>query len=146
MANGRCDDLRSKLLHESKPHSSHRHSRCLWNPETSWTVQTLGIETSPFKETDHGESVLVVLHVEWTLPENTGSSWQFQSCTECVHQAPCAKQSSIEQGFPKRVSWNRMFHMIINGWGGSEEFWGQTGKCSNNQIRRFLCCKTPRRL
>ena len=86
-------------------------------------MQTLGIETGPFKETDHGESVPVVLHVDQTLPENTrAASWQFQSCTERVHQAPCSKRSSLEQGFPKRVLWNRIFHMIVNGLGGSKEF------------------------
>lgn len=90
--------------------------------ETSGTVQTLRIETGPFKETDRGESIPVIFYVEWTLPENTGSSWQFQSCTDCVHQALCAKQSSREQGFPKRVLWNRILHMIVNGWGGSWEF------------------------
>lgn len=56
-------------------------------------MQTLGIETDPFKETDRGESVPVVLHVDQTLPENTrAASWQFQSCTERVHQAPCSKR------------------------------------------------------
>ena len=68
-------------------------------------MQTLGIETGPFKETDRGESVPVVLHVDQTLPENTrAASWQFQSCTERVHQAPCSKRSSLEQGFPSKRS------------------------------------------
>lgn len=40
--------------------------------ETSWTVQTLRIETGPFKETECGESVPVIFYVEWTLPENMG--------------------------------------------------------------------------
>lgn len=63
--------------------------------ETSGTVQTLRIETGPFKETDRGESIPVIFYVEWTLLRIRAPPGSFRAAQN-VCTRPCALSGAHE--------------------------------------------------